>query len=199
MDNPALAGVVINARDISENRAFQERLEFEAQHDALTGLPNRRRMQDVLGASLRDDAVAVLFVDLDGFKQVNDAHGHEAGDELLRQVAARLSACVQEDDVLSRAGGDEFVVLMPGVLDPGAVEATSARIRTAVEAPFVIDGIEVRIGASVGVHLAPLSCDPDEALRAADHAMYTIKKSGGSRARRHMVAVGRSGRHRAEP
>jgi diguanylate cyclase (GGDEF)-like protein/PAS domain S-box-containing protein len=191
MDNAALAGVVINARDVSENRAFQERLEFEAQHDALTGLPNRRRMQDVLGASLRDDSVAVLFVDLDGFKPVNDVHGHEAGDELLRQVAVRLSACVRAGDVLARVGGDEFVVLMPGVLDPGAVEATTARIRAAIEAPFVIDGNEVRIGASVGVHMAPLACDPDEALRAADHAMYTIKKSGGGR--------GSSGRHRAEP
>jgi diguanylate cyclase (GGDEF)-like protein/PAS domain S-box-containing protein len=195
MDNAALAGVVINARDVSENRAFQERLEFEAQHDALTGLPNRRRMQDVLGASLRHDAVAVLFVDLDGFKPVNDAHGHEAGDELLRQVAARLSACVREDDVLSRVGGDEFVVLMPGVFDPAAVEATTTRIREAVEAPFMIDGNEVRIGASVGVHMAPLACDPDEALRAADHAMYTIKKAGGSRAHQESPA----GRHRAEP
>ncbi|GAA0552108.1 hypothetical protein GCM10010172_38160 [Paractinoplanes ferrugineus] len=199
MDNPSLAGIVINARDISENRAFQERLEFEAQHDALTGLPNRRRMQDVLGASLRYDSVAVLFVDLDGFKPVNDAHGHEAGDELLRQVAARLSSCVREGDVLSRVGGDEFVVLMPGVLDPGAVEATSSRIRSAIEAPFVIDGNEVRIGASVGVHLAPLACDPDEALRAADHAMYTIKKAGGGRALGEPVVAGVSGRHRAEP
>ena len=93
---------------------------------------------------------------------------------------------------------------MPGVLDPGSVEATSARIRQAIEAPFAIDGNEVRIGASVGVHLAPLSCDPDEALRAADHAMYTIKKSGGSRALRQpelATANGGSGsgRHRAEP
>jgi diguanylate cyclase (GGDEF)-like protein/PAS domain S-box-containing protein len=197
MHNPSLNGVVINARDISENRAFQERLTHEAQHDALTGLPNRRRMQDVLGASLRFDAVAVLFVDLDGFKPVNDAHGHEAGDELLRQVAARLSACVREQDVLSRVGGDEFVVLMPGVMDAADTDATSARIRAAIEAPFVIDGAEVRIGASVGVHHAPTDSEPDEALRAADHAMYTIKKS---RTGMPAAAVtGAGGRHRAEP
>ncbi|MFI5888531.1 diguanylate cyclase domain-containing protein [Actinoplanes sp. NPDC051513] len=198
MHNPALNGVVINARDVSDTRAFQERLAHEAAHDALTGLPNRRRMQDVLGASLRDDAVAVLFVDLDGFKPVNDAHGHEAGDELLRQVSQRLSSCVRENDVLSRVGGDEFVVLMPGVYDPADTEAMCARIRQSVEAPFVIDGAEVRIGASVGVHLAPLSCDPDEALRAADHAMYTIKKS---RTRPALAGgkPGRAGRHRAEP
>ncbi|MEV4345918.1 sensor domain-containing diguanylate cyclase [Actinoplanes sp. NPDC049596] len=191
MHNPALHGVVINARDISETRAFQERLAHEAQHDALTGLPNRRRMQDALGASLRDQPVGVLFVDLDGFKPVNDAHGHEAGDELLRQVAYRLTGCVREGDVLARVGGDEFVVLMPGVRATGDTDAMCARIRAAIEEPFKIDGNEVRIGASVGVHLAPSAGDPDEALRAADHAMYAVKKSGRDRR-------GGGGRHRAE-
>jgi len=196
MHNPALNGVVINARDVSDTRAFQEQLAHEASHDALTGLPNRRRMQDALDASLREDAVAVLFVDLDGFKPVNDAHGHEAGDELLRQVAHRLSSCVRENDVLARVGGDEFVVLMPGIHDPADTDATGERIRAAVESPFLVDGHEVRIGASVGVHLAPLSGDPDEALRAADHAMYSIKKSRPALA---LSAAARPGRHRAEP
>ncbi|GAA0436225.1 hypothetical protein Aca07nite_16770 [Actinoplanes capillaceus] len=193
MQNAALSGVVINARDISENRAFQERLEHEAQHDPLTGLPNRRRMQDKLHSSLRADAVAVLFVDLDGFKPVNDAHGHEVGDELLRQVADRLSACVRSSDVLSRVGGDEFVMLMPGVVDPGDVDAMSNRVRYVLGLPFRIDGHEIQIGASVGVHLAPAAGDPDEALRAADHAMYEIKHS------RRVPAgtVARVGRHRA--
>ncbi|MCU7725931.1 sensor domain-containing diguanylate cyclase [Actinoplanes sp. KI2] len=196
MHNPALNGVVINARDVSETRAFQERLAHEASHDALTGLPNRRRMQDALDASLREDAVAVLFVDLDGFKPVNDAHGHEAGDELLRQVAQRLSECVRENDVLARVGGDEFVVLMPGIHDPSDTDAMGDRIRAAVEAAFLIDGHEVTIGASVGVHLAPLSCDPDEALRAADHAMYSIKKGREPLA---LAGAPKPGRHRAEP
>ncbi|MDI6103197.1 diguanylate cyclase [Actinoplanes sp. NEAU-A12] len=192
MHNPALNGVVINARDISENRAFQERLEHEAQHDPLTGLPNRRRMQDRLGASLSSDAVAVLFVDLDGFKPVNDVHGHEAGDELLRQVADRLSACVRSDDVLARVGGDEFVILMPGVMGPDDALAMSARVRYVLGLPFRIDGQEIAIGASVGVHLAAAASDADEALRAADHAMYEIKHS--SRAPAGAVRVGR---HRA--
>jgi diguanylate cyclase (GGDEF)-like protein/PAS domain S-box-containing protein len=190
MDNPSLNGVVINARDISETRAFQERLAHEAQHDALTGLPNRRRMQDVLDSTLEQDAVAVLFVDLDGFKPVNDAHGHEAGDELLRQVAHRLSACVREQDVLARVGGDEFVVLMPGVLATDDAEAMAARIRHAIAQPFLIDGCDVRIGASVGLHVGAPAEDPDEVLRAADHSMYTAKKSRGS--------VMRVGRHRAD-
>jgi diguanylate cyclase (GGDEF)-like protein/PAS domain S-box-containing protein len=195
MHNPALTGVVINARDISQTRAYQEQLAHDAAHDTLTGLPNRRRMQDALGATLRIDAVAVLFVDLDGFKPVNDAHGHEAGDELLRQVSQRLSTCIRENDVLARVGGDEFVILMPGVYDAADTEAMCDRIRVAIEAPFPIDGHQVVIGASVGVHLAPLSCDPDEALRAADHAMYTNKKSRTTQ----LFAIATAGRHRAEP
>ncbi|WP_436527229.1 diguanylate cyclase domain-containing protein [Actinoplanes sp. HUAS TT8] len=195
MANPALNGVVINARDISENRAFQERLAHEAQHDPLTGLPNRRRMQDALCSSLRRDPVAVLFVDLDGFKPVNDKYGHEAGDELLRQVAERLSGCIRAGDVLSRVGGDEFVVLMPGVLGPADVEAMANRVRMVVEMPFRIAGQHINIGASVGVHLANPASDPDSALRAADHAMYEIKRSGGSRGLNRVLET--IGRHRA--
>ena len=195
MHNPSLEGVVINARDVSENRSFQERLEHEAQHDPLTGLPNRRRMQDALGSTLRDDSVAVLFVDLDGFKPVNDTYGHEVGDELLRQVADRLSACVRSGDVLSRVGGDEFVMLMPGVTGEDA-ESMSGRLRYVLELPFRIAGQEILIGASIGVHLAPAAEDPDSALRAADHAMYSIKHAGGSRGGRAKDAW--VGRHRAE-
>ncbi|MEU4688098.1 sensor domain-containing diguanylate cyclase [Actinoplanes sp. NPDC023714] len=196
MHNPALAGVVINARDVSESMAFQERLSHEAQHDPLTGLPNRRRMQDALGTSLKDAPVAVLFVDLDGFKPVNDAYGHEVGDELLRQVSDRLTACVRDTDVLSRVGGDEFVILMPGVLSEKDAHTMSGRIRYVLELPFRIGGQEILIGASIGVHLAPAAENPDAALRAADHAMYAIKHAGGSR-KSGANGGGRVGRHRA--
>jgi len=160
-------------------------------------------MQDALGTSLREDAVAVLFVDLDGFKPVNDAHGHEAGDELLRQVADRLSGCVREGDVLARVGGDEFVVLMPGVTAQADADAMSHRVRLAVERPFQVFGAEISIGASVGVHLATTSDDPDQALRAADHAMYTVKHLGGGRRANPGGVPGqrepaRVGRHRAD-
>jgi diguanylate cyclase (GGDEF)-like protein len=139
--------------------------------------------------------VAVLFVDLDGFKPVNDVHGHEAGDELLRQVAGRLSACVRERDVLSRVGGDEFVVLMPGVVAPDDAESMKSRVRDVMRVPFMIGDREIRIGASVGIHLAAEASDPDQALRAADHAMYEAKWAGRER----RSGERRVGRHRAEP
>ena len=96
----------------------------------------------------------------------------------LRQVADRLSSCVRENDVLARVGGDEFVVLIPGIVDAADAEATCARIRASIERPFPIHGAEVLIGASVGVFMAPSAGDPDEALRAADRAMYTSKRAG---------------------
>jgi len=193
LDNPALAGMVINARDISENAAFEQRLAYEADHDALTGLPNRRRMQDALDSTLRSEPVAVLFVDLDGFKPVNDAYGHGAGDELLRQVSARLSACVRAGDVLARVGGDEFVLLMPGVSDQLGAELMSARFRAAIDRPFDVSGVQVSVGASVGVYLAPEASDSDAALRAADQAMYAVKRAGGGYRERTRTAAAPTG------
>jgi diguanylate cyclase (GGDEF)-like protein/PAS domain S-box-containing protein len=195
MHNPALSGVVINARDVSENKAFEQRLAHEAEHDPLTGLPNRRRMQDALDSTLRSAAVAVLFVDLDGFKPVNDAYGHQTGDDLLRQVAARLSACVRAEDVLARVGGDEFVLLMPGIIDELDAEMMGERFRSAIEQPFDVGGVLISIGASVGLHLAPSESDADQALRAADDAMYAVKRAAGSRRAAVVVTVGR---HRRE-
>jgi diguanylate cyclase (GGDEF)-like protein/PAS domain S-box-containing protein len=177
MDNPALAGVVINARDVTDQHEFQERLSHEALHDPLTGLPNRRRMHDALGQALGSGPVGVLFVDLDGFKPINDTYGHEAGDELLQQVAARLKACVREEDVLARVGGDEFVLLMPGAAEPVDATAMRDRMLTVLRRPFRLSAGEVHIGASVGVHTASPHTDPDEALRAADDAMYAIKRA----------------------
>jgi diguanylate cyclase (GGDEF)-like protein/PAS domain S-box-containing protein len=181
LHNPALSGVVVNARDVSENREFQERLAHDAEHDPLTGLPNRRRLQDALDSSLRHDAVAVLFVDLDGFKPVNDAYGHDCGDRLLQQVGERLSHCIRHGDVLARVGGDEFVLLLPGVTSLRDAEATSVRVREVIGQPFTIGDAEVLIGASVGVHLAAPSDNPEQALRAADHAMYVVKRAGAGR------------------
>jgi diguanylate cyclase (GGDEF)-like protein len=114
-------------------------------------------------------------------------------------VAERLSACIREQDVLSRVGGDEFVVLMPGVFDRTDADAMSARLREAVDAPFLVSGAEITISASVGVHLALSTSDPDQALRAADHAMYAMKHAGGGRVSRPPSTVPvHPGRHRSE-
>ncbi|WP_433552978.1 diguanylate cyclase domain-containing protein [Micromonospora zamorensis] len=198
--NPELTGIVLHARDISETRALQEHLRHEATHDALTGLPNRRQMEETLDSSLRNYAVAVLFLDLDGLKPVNDSLGHGAGDDLLRQVASRLSGCIREGDLLARVGGDEFVVLMPGVINPADADRMSQLIGLALQRPFKVQSHKVVIGASVGVHLARAGDDPDQALREADEAMYAVKHAGRSRqphgADAYQSGQGRTGRHR---
>jgi len=200
LHNPSLNGVVINARDVTDSRALQDRLAHEAQHDSLTALPNRRCMNDKLRELLRDQAVGVLFIDLDGFKPINDTYGHEAGDDLLRQVAERLSGHLRSQDLLARVGGDEFVVLMPGMVRYFEAQAFADRLRRTIEEPFPIGPDAVRISASIGVHLATPADNPDHVLRAADHAMYTIKKAGGGHSASVPQLAGSSlgGRHRSD-
>lgn len=180
----APTAVLISFNDIGPARQAQQQLKFLAQRDALTGLYNRayfsQRMQAVLDEATTDGhQVAVLFLDLDGFKKVNDTAGHEAGDHLLRIVAQRLSACVRQSDTLARLGGDEFVVLLDNVRSLGEAERLAQRIVGAIAQPFSTSGTEYYLGASIGIAVYPEhGSDAATLLRCADAAMYNAKQNG---------------------
>ncbi len=159
--------------------------EPSAFHDPLTGLPNRWLFDRVLAeaASARSSRFAVLFVDLDGFKAVNDRHGHRAGDRALVAVSRRLANCVRPHDLLARRGGDEFTVLLREVAGRDGALAAANRIVEQLRASIAVDGLRLTIAASVGIALSgdePAS--GDELLAAADAAMYRAKQLGGDRA-----------------
>lgn len=167
----------------------QAELERMATRDALTGLPNRRfflERLDSVSTGKRTN-IAVIYLDLDGFKAVNDSLGHQAGDELLVQVAGRLLSATRGSDTVARLGGDEFTVLLDAPLSPDAARIVAARIITAIEKIDFVDGQPVRVSASVGLSFAAAgTCVPGEALgdallRTADEAMYVAKRSGKGR------------------
>ncbi|MCB9917030.1 MAG: EAL domain-containing protein [Planctomycetes bacterium] len=183
-DHDAIRGIVLNARDITERKVLEEKLRFQALHDPLTSLPNRRRFRQAfheLPADVRAHA-AVLFIDLDGFKLVNDSYGHTVGDELLLAVASRLTTCIDEGDILARQGGDEFLVLCAGRGDAAAAATTvSKRIQDTLLPPFVVRNHEVFIQASIGIVTGIGDLDADQAVQRADIAMYAAKASGRGR------------------
>ncbi|WP_171070004.1 sensor domain-containing phosphodiesterase [Methylobacterium terricola] len=171
-------------RDTSQRREREEALHALAHRDALTGLANRPLMRLRLEAMLAAGPVAVLLIDLDGFKDVNDTVGHAAGDEVLKEAAARLLACVRGSDVVARIGGDEFVIALPGCGDPAVGGEVAARIVAAMEEPFPVQERRVRIGASVGIALAPSQAESiDDLLFCADLAVYKAKADGRHRHR----------------
>ncbi|XVV16641.1 diguanylate cyclase domain-containing protein [Actinoplanes sp. CA-131856] len=173
--NPAVGGIVVNFRDVTDRVEMEERLTYEATYDQLTGLHNRAAFLRGLAATPLTPDVAVLFVDLDGFKAVNDTHGHRYGDALLTSVAAALRSCVREEDLLGRLGGDEFGV----VLTAGGPLDVAARILAALDRPVTVDGVELRARASIGVAVADAGCcAATELLHRADLAMYEAKRSG---------------------
>jgi diguanylate cyclase (GGDEF)-like protein len=163
-------------------REKEEGLRAAALHDHLTGLPNRALLTDRLRqAGLRAQRqpghrFAVLLLDLDNFKPINDSLGHAAGDQLLIQVARRLRGLLRESDTAARLGGDEFVIVLDGITPAGGEQVVCEQIRTALRQPFVIDGRRVDVSASIGVAVStPDSADPDHLLREADAAMYRAK------------------------
>jgi diguanylate cyclase (GGDEF)-like protein/PAS domain S-box-containing protein len=177
-------GAVNVFRDVSEAREATRRLRHVAHHDPLTGLPNRILLDDrinraIAAAARSASRVAVLYLDLDGFKLINDMQGHAVGDQVLQSVTARLIACLRDCDTVSRMGGDEFVVLLPEVNQPEDTETAARRILLSLGEPHRIDGREVLITASIGISLYPEDArSAEELLANADAAMYEAKSSG---------------------
>ncbi|GGQ56046.1 putative bifunctional diguanylate cyclase/phosphodiesterase [Couchioplanes azureus] len=194
LDDPSVGGLVINTRDISERKELQEQLVHEAYHDSLTQLGNRALFRERVAEALQerpaDGDVTVLFLDLDGFKEVNDSLGHLAGDKLLVQVADRLRGSVREGDMVARFGGDEFAVLIASELGSGDAEGVARRIVDGLHEPFRVDERDLHVRGSVGLAAyAALGDDAargshaeaaDQLMRNADLAMYRAKHSGGS-------------------
>jgi diguanylate cyclase (GGDEF)-like protein/PAS domain S-box-containing protein len=169
--------------DITEQRRSEARIAFHARHDPLTGLPNRLAMRDELHRQLarnaRGEELAVLCVDLDRFKVVNDMFGHAVGDTLLTQVADRLRGCARGTDFVVRLGGDEFAVFQCGTQQPVSATALAHRLIAALGEPFDLGGQVAQIGASIGIALAPFDGDsPDALLKSADLALYRAKAAG---------------------
>ena len=165
-------------------RASEERLRHLSEHDALTGLPNRLRLDDRLRTALDraerfQTRLGVLMVDLDGFKEVNDAFGHHVGDAVLCELAERLSACVRATDTVARMGGDEFIILLPDLHNPAEAERIAAKIVAAASNPMSIDEMPLAVTVSIGLATYPEEgADVDSLLRCADEAMYAAKQKG---------------------
>jgi diguanylate cyclase (GGDEF)-like protein/PAS domain S-box-containing protein len=179
-----IEGAVKVFRDVSSARELTRRLEYSAQHDVLTGLPNRALLADRIEQAIRQanregTKMGLLFLDLDGFKQVNDEHGHRMGDRLLKSISMRLCKCVRESDTVSRLGGDEFVVLLGNVHDRDEAGLTAYRILRDLSQPHTIDGARLGVTVSIGVSIFPDDGRDGEALmRRADQAMYRVKSGG---------------------
>lgn len=185
--DPAVGGMVANMRDVTERRLFEQQLEYQARTDTLTQLPNRRAFLERLEIALRQAAedqrsVAVLFLDVDRFKLVNDSLGHEVGDRLLIEVARRLRDTLRPSDTVARFGGDEFTVLLEDVRSSRDAVAVAERIDRAVRAPILVGGRELVCTSSVGIAVAlDGDSEPNDLLREADLAMYMAKENGRSR------------------
>jgi diguanylate cyclase (GGDEF)-like protein/PAS domain S-box-containing protein len=184
LDDHTVGGVVLNARDVTDKVALQRRLSHQAFHDPLTDLANRTLFRDRVEHTLQrrarpDELVAVLFLDIDDFKTINDSLGHSVGDQLLIQVADRLRQCLRSGDTAARFGGDEFAILLEDSTD---AEVVAERISQALTERFEIDGKELFITVSIGIDVSRVAQgSADELLRNADAAMYTAKSGGTGR------------------
>jgi diguanylate cyclase (GGDEF)-like protein/PAS domain S-box-containing protein len=179
-----IIGTMGIAHDITDRKQAEVQIRYMALHDVLTGLPNRALLQDRLGQAIalarrHREKVAVLMLDLDHFKDVNDSLGHSAGDRLLEMVSKRLRACLRESDIVGRLSGDEFVIALPEVSDDQNIEQVAHKVLTALAKPVQIEGHEFITSASIGISQYPADGENSEALlQGADAAMYEAKKSG---------------------
>jgi len=176
-------GWIATHEDISDRQRAEERIVHMARHDALTDLPNRTMFRERLEYELkrikRGDALAVLCLDLDHFKSVNDTLGHPVGDELLKVVAERLHRCIREPDTIARLGGDEFAIIMTRMHAPTDPVVLAKRIREAIIKPYILDGHQILADISIGISLAPIDAtEPDLLLKNADMALYGAKADG---------------------
>ena len=175
------------AHDITERKLMEAQLLYAAGHDDLTALPNRTllldRLQTLLTLADRQQVgLSVLFIDIDGFKDVNDSLGHAVGDLLLQQIAAKLVACVRKSDTVGRLGGDEFLIILNKVNSAEDALLVAEKIREALAELFVINGSSISISASIGVARYPDDGkDPLDLVQSADHAMYKAKNNGGDK------------------
>jgi diguanylate cyclase (GGDEF)-like protein/PAS domain S-box-containing protein len=196
LDDAAVQGIVLSMRDVTVRKALEDELRHQAFHDSLTGLANRALFEDRLVHALararrQSEPVAILFLDLDDFKTINDSLGHEAGDELLRAVAIRIAQVVRTSDTAARLGGDEFAVIVETLADEGEARTIAARLLHAMARPFELGGRELRVSASVGLAWSDGSIGVKELMRDADTAMYAAKDSG-----KNTVRVFEDGMHR---
>ncbi len=186
-ESGAVIGLVGITREINEIRQTEVALQHLATHDTLTDLPNRFLMVDRLGrllarAKRSGTAFAVLFMDIDRFKEVNDTLGHEVGDLLLRAVGQRLTKSVRQSDTVARIGGDEFVIMLETVHDSRGADAVADTVQRALARSFSIQKHTLKVSVSIGISFYPENGeDADTLLRAADYAMYLAKREGGNR------------------
>ena len=184
LGNPEQRRVAVLFNDITERKRLDEEIRHMAHHDAMTGLPNRRLFMDLLTLEMAQarrnrKKLAVLFLDLDRFKEINDTLGHETGDELLKQVAARLKASVRVSDTIARIGGDEFNVIIPDIYYPEYASEVAQKIMNEIRRPFTVHGHELTVSTSIGISIFPDDSEEiDTLLRYADIAMYHAKERG---------------------
>lgn len=177
--------------DVTERKRNEERMTYMGTHDALTGLPNRILLMDRIKQALAHDRrygkyAAVMFIDLDQFKIINDSLGHDIGDLLLIEVTSRLLSCVRDEDTVARQGGDEFIILLPNISEPTHADIVAKSILSAVVAPYLIQGHDLRISASIGISIYPDDSENVNALlKMSDTAMYFAKENGRNNCQRY--------------